>query len=86
MNILYTNGSRINCEVTLSIFKYCPANCPDAIGRKVDAIGKNLSKKAYFSRFSENLTYLTIPYGQEIFNQCRWSYATSLPEVLESLV
>ena len=53
------------------IFEICPTDRPDAIGRKVDAIGKNRSKKAYFSRFLDNLTYLTIRYRLEILNQGR---------------
>ena len=52
-------------------FEICPTDRPDAIGRKVDAIGKNRSKKASFSRFLDNLTYLTIPYRLEILNQGR---------------
>ena len=29
-------------------FRMCPANCPDAIGRNPDTIGKNRPKMAYF--------------------------------------
>ena len=54
-------------------FEICPPDRPAAIGRKVDAMGKNRSKKAYFSRFLDNLTYLTIPYRLEILNRGRYS-------------
>ena len=68
VDVLYMGRSRIYPGVPLSILKIRPTNRPDAIVRKVDAIGKNRSKMAYFSRFSDNLTYFPIPYQLKFLN------------------
>ena len=46
--ILYMVGSGIHPEVSLFVFRICPDNCPDAIVRKPDTIGKTQPKLTYF--------------------------------------
>ena len=69
---LYMDRSKIYLDVSWAYLEIRPADRPDAIGRKVDAGRKKHSNKAYFSRFSINLTYFPICYRLEILNEGRW--------------
>ena len=63
-----------------------PANCPDAIVRRVEGGRKKWQKIAYFSRFSDYLAYFAIQYWLEILNEGRREQYTAYWRVLENLV